>query len=399
MEPVSRAELLRRREVPQRVTFLELFLDLVYVLALTRVSQRLIGDYTVQRRILLTEVAQTTLLLAALWFVWICAAWVTSKYDPRYPMIQLAIVWVMFGSMILAVALPHAFGARGLVFAVTYVAIQLGRPLLVVLSLRGSARRVPLQIVCWAAASAVPWIAGAALFPQSPQRGVLWMLALAIDYTGFVLGWPVPWLGRTSVSDWPITGEHLAERYQQFIIIALGESILVTGFTFGDHFTPGRVAPIAAAFASTVLMWRIYFHRAGLVLPAAVATAARPARLGHSGVYTHFVAVAGIIATAVGHELVIDHPFGHLDPAWLSLVFGGPALFLAARSRLEYDVYGRVSLSRLIGLVTLAALAAVMLRLPPLVATITATLVLTGIALRDTILAWKHPAEERAGHR
>jgi low temperature requirement protein LtrA len=382
-------ELLRRREVPQRVTHLELFLDLVYVLALTRVSQRLIEDYTADRRTLLPELLQTALMLAALWFVWTCAAWVTSKYDPRQPRTQLALVWVMFGSMILAVALPSAFTTRGLVFAVTYVAIQLGRPLLLLPALRGPARQVPLQIATWAATSAVPWIAGAALFPHNPGRGVLWTIGLVIDYLGFILGWPVPGLGRTNVADWAITGEHLAERYQQFVIIALGESILVTGLTFAREFTLGKVAPIVVAFVSTVLMWRIYFHSAGLVLPAAIETAARPARLGHSSVYIHLVLVAGIVATGVGNELVIDHPLKHLDPMWLGLIFGGPAMFLAARGRLEYDIYEQVSRSWPTGLVALAALTPVVLHLPPLAATSTAAVVLAGVALWDTKRARK----------
>ena len=111
------AELLRRREGPERTTFLELFLDLVFVLALTRISQRLVEDYTTERR--LAEVGQTALLLLALWLVWVHAAWVTSRFDPRQPAIQLVIVGVMFGSMTLAVALPQAFGPRGLVFGVT----------------------------------------------------------------------------------------------------------------------------------------------------------------------------------------------------------------------------------------------------------------------------------------
>jgi low temperature requirement protein LtrA len=173
----------------------------------------------------------------------------------------------------------------------------------------------------------------------------------------------------------------------------LGESILVIGLRFADHFTPDRVLPIVVSFSTTLLIWRIYFHRAGTVLPVALEATSQSSRLGQSGIYTHLAMVAGIIATAVGHELVIDHPFGHLDPAWLGLILGGPALFLAGRSRFEYDVFGRVSWSRLVGLLALAALAPAMVHLPPLVATTTAAVVLAGIAIRDTMRSWNRPVE------
>jgi low temperature requirement protein LtrA len=100
------------------------------------------------------------------------------------------------------VAGPRCCGAARATFAVTYVAIQLGRPLYLLFAERGHQRRIPAQKFGWTAISAVPWIAGAALFPQSPARGALWTLALSLDYTGFVLGWPVPGLGRTRVEDW-----------------------------------------------------------------------------------------------------------------------------------------------------------------------------------------------------
>ncbi|WP_406077144.1 low temperature requirement protein A [Micromonospora sp. NBC_00858] len=372
----------------------ELLLDLVYVFALTGISERLILDFTTQRRVVLPELGQTALLLLALWYTWVRAAVLTSAYDPRKRAIRLALVLVMFGSMIMAVTLPFAFGDRGVVFAVTYVAIQLGKPLVLLLGRYDLERHSCARILCWAAVSAVPWIAGAVLFAQSPARGVLWTLALALDYTGLVLGWPVPRLGRTRIEDWRLAGEHIAERYQQFIVIALGETILLTGLTFADEFTPDRVVPSVVAFATTMLMWRIYFHRAGAVLPAAIEAIPRPARLGRSAFHTHLVIVTGILATGVGHALVIHHPVGNEDPLWLAVILGGPALFLAGRSGLEYEVFARVSPSRPIGLLALAALAPVMVLLPPLIATSTAATVLAGVAAWDTIREREHPGEE-----
>ncbi|MEU4679367.1 low temperature requirement protein A [Micromonospora sp. NPDC023737] len=372
----------------------ELLLDLVYVFALTRISERLIADFTTQRRVVLPELGQTVLLLLALWYAWVRAAVLTSSYDPRNRAIRLALVLVMFGSMIMAVTLPFAFGDRGVVFAVTYVAIQLGKPLVLLLGRYEFERHRCARILCWAAVSAVPWIAGAVFFPQSPARGVLWTLALALDYTGLQLGWPVPGVGRSRIEDWRLAGERLAERYQQFIVIALGESILLTGLTFAGEFTPDRVVPSVVSFATTMLMWRIYFHRAGTVLPAALEAVPSSARLGRSAFHTHMVIMTGILATGVGHALVIDHPVGHQDPLWLAVILGGPALFLAGRSRLEYEVFARVSASRVVGLLALAALALVMVRLPSLIVTSTAATVLAGVAAWDTIRGRKHPREE-----
>ncbi|MEU4367832.1 low temperature requirement protein A [Micromonospora chersina] len=371
----------------------ELLLDLVYVFVLTRFSQRLIEDFTTDRQVVLPEVGQTVLLLLALWMIWVHAAWVTSRVDPEQPVTQLLIVWTMFGSMIIAVTLPHAFGARGLLFAVTYVAIQAGKPLILLLARRDVERHSPLRHLCWATLSAVPWIAGAALFPQSPARGALWTVAVALDYTALVFGWPVPGLGRTGAEDWRQAGEHLAERYQQLIVITIGETILLTGAAFADEFTPDRVAPAVLSFATAVLMWRIYFHRAGAVFAAAVQVAPRPDRLGRSGYYTQLVIVTGVLAAGVGYALVIREPGGHQDPLWLAVILGGPALFLAGRARMEYEVFARISPSRVIGLVTLAVATPALMHRAPMLAAAAATAVLGGVAVWDAAGERRHPAE------
>jgi len=138
---------------------------------------------------------------------------------------------------------------------------------------------------------------------------------------------------------------------------------------------------------------RIYFQRAGTLLTAAIEAAPRPARLGQFGIYIHLIMVAGILATGVGNALVIDHPHGRLDPVWLAVIFGGPALFLAGRSTLEYEVFARVSRSRLIGLLALAALAPAMVLLPPVLASTTAAVVVAAVAVRDAMREWKRPPE------
>ncbi|KAB1914341.1 low temperature requirement protein A [Micromonospora sp. AMSO31t] len=293
----------------------------------------------------------------------------------------------------MVVALPDAFGDRGLAFAGAYVAIHVGRQLFLVLALRGQElQRRSIRVLGWFAVSAVPWIAGA-LAPV-PARVVLWTLAVAVDVTGGVLRFPTPRLGRSPESEYPIVAEHLSERYRQLFIIALGELILVGTLTLsGSGFAADRTAAFVVSFVATVLFWRIYLHRAGELLPAAIAAARRPDPLARLAAAAHLVMLAGIVATAVGDELVIAHPLGHTPRAWAAVILGGPALFLAGRAAFEYAVFARVSRDRPIGILVLFALAPPVLLAPPLAAVVAATAVLLGVAVADTVRAHRGPPE------
>jgi low temperature requirement protein LtrA len=166
------------------------------------------------------------------------------------------------------------------------------------------------------------------------------------------------------------------------------------GFAFsGGGFETGRTAAFVVSFATTVLLWRIYIYRAGELLPAAIAAARDPGRLARSASFAHLLMVAGVVAIAVGYELVITHPFGHTDTAWIAVILGGPALFLVGRAIFEHAVFARVSRSRLIGLVVLTAIAPAMVLVPPLVVAVAAALVLVGIAVTDAARARGRPPE------
>jgi hypothetical protein len=229
---------------------------------------------------------------------------------------------------------------------------------------------------------------------------VLWALAVAVDYAASRIGWPTPGLGRARTAEFEITGEYLAERQQQFVIIALGELILVTGLavTGSRGFEAGREAAVVVAFATTVLLWRIYIYRAGRVLGEAVTAALDPIRFAITAEYAHPVMIVGLVAVSAGDALVITHPGGHTRPAWIAVILGGPALFLAGRAMLEYAVFSRVSLDRVLGILVLAAIAPAMILAPPLLAALAAAVVLAGVAIADTARARRHPDEPPSPH-
>lgn len=379
------AELLRGRESSMRPTFLELFLDLVYVFALTRVSQRLVQDFVHPDDTSFTQALRALVLLLTLWLLWTMTTLMTSRFDPERPAIQVIVVGTMFASMVMAVAVPRAFEQHGMAFALAYVVAQFGRPFFLGLTLRGDPRqRISVRLVFWVLCTAPLWIVGAVT--SGGTRLLLWSLALAGDYLGHALRWPTPKLGRSASAEWGLAGEHVAERYQQFFLIALGESILITGFTFsGGRFTPATVMAFAVAFLTTVLLWRIYFFHAGFALAEAFSSARDQARFTWSATYTHLSIVAGVVTTAVGYELVIAHPYGETPPSWIGVIIGGPLLFLAGRVRFGYEVFGRILWSRLIGIALLALAATPMVLLPPLAVAGTATAILLGIAIHDVL--------------
>lgn len=157
-------ELLHETDKPGRATFLELFFDLVYVFALTQISSRMIQCFVRQgrvARIVASELAESLLLLLALWFLWSAVAWTTSRYDPQRLVIQAVVVVALFGSMVIAVALPRALSNHAQVFATAYVITRMSVPAILALALRGlERRRLKLRMLSWLGLAAVPWIAG-----------------------------------------------------------------------------------------------------------------------------------------------------------------------------------------------------------------------------------------------
>ncbi|MFF4875354.1 low temperature requirement protein A [Micromonospora sp. NPDC000668] len=370
-----------RRPGKARPAFLELFFDLVFVLAFFQLSKELLAHLT------WTGAFQTLVVLLPVLAVWVSSARFLDAFDPEHPLVQVLTMPIMFGTLVMAAATPEAFGHKGLVFAGAYLAVRAGGLAVAIFSLRGhEAQPSAVRLLFWVGMAAVLWIAGA-LLPGS-ARGALWITAAAVEYAGIALGFPTPRLGRSGERriEVVVSEEHTAERYQQFFIIALGEPIVVAGLTFGSgEFGADRTAATLLAFATTALLWRIYIHRAGALLADAIVATNNPRRVAILTIYSHVLMIAGIVAIAVGDELIITHPFGHSDPAWIAVILGGPALFLAGRATFDFAVFGRASRPRAIGALALLALIPAMKPAPPLAVATTAALILATVAVAGTL--------------
>lgn len=383
--------LLRARvDGAQRVTNTELFFDLVYVFAITQLARTLNEDLTWHGAF------RAVLLLLAVWWAWIYTAWITNWLHPDARAVRVMLLVVMLASLVVAAALPEAFGERGLVFAVTYVVMQLGRTIFVLFAVRretGLLRNFQ-RIASWLVLSGTCWVIGGCC--SGGTRDVVWLIAVALDVVSPVCGFYTPGLGRSTTADWTIAGEHLAERCQLFMIIVFGESILDTGATLASvSFTAARVTAFVGAFAGTVALWWVYFDRSAEDSSRRIATAADPGRLGRSAyTYYHLPMVAGIILTAVADERVIAHPTRPGDTATTLVLLGGPVLFLAGHFLFKLAVFRRLSVPRLVAIAVLAALVPLGAVVSPLVLGTISIVVVIGVAVSDFVL---HPAPLERG--
>ncbi|MEU5784630.1 low temperature requirement protein A [Micromonospora lupini] len=370
---------------PRSATVLELLFDIVYVFALARLAGRVADDLTIVRHTLLSEAGQTLLFFTAMWVIWSLNAQLASTYDPRRVDLQVVLLATMFGTLVLAVTLPQAFGQRGVIFACTYVLIQIGRPLYLTFALRGHpSQAFSIRVLTWHTVSGVLWISGG--IDGGLGRGVFWTLALAVELIGLATNWPVPRRGRrplTSLAE--VSQVHLAERYNQFFMIALAEVVLEAGAAVSfPGFSTGRTITLVAAFVSVVAFWRIYFYHVGPGRQPTGSATGEGLELSRWASYSLLLIVGGIICTAVGFGQVIEDPHPPIDWALVAIIFGGPVLFLLGRSYLERKYPSAPRCQMLfVGALVLAVAALPSVFLPPVAVTAVAALILAGIAVAD----------------
>ncbi|MGB8401329.1 low temperature requirement protein A [Bradyrhizobium sp.] len=365
-----------------RVTYAELFFDLVFVFAVTQVSHTLLGRFTPLGAV------QATLLFLAVWWVWVYTSWLTNWLDPEKTPVRVLLFLLMLGGLVLSTSIPTAFEARGLWFAIAYAAMQVGRTAFLWVSTphsRMAARLNALRITAWLAVSAIFWIAGG--FAEGNSRLALWGVALCIEYVSPAVRFWIPRYGASSVADWVVEGGHMAERCAGFIIIALGESIVVTGATFADlTWTTENVAAFVSAFVGSLAMWWIYFHKGAEAGSEQISRSSEPGRLARLAyTYLHMPIVAGIILSAVADELVLKHPEGHSDLKTVLSAIGGPLLFLLGTILFKHTIRGFLQLSHGVGIITLAVVAWFAGELSPLWLSIVTTAIMMIVAVWESV--------------
>jgi len=364
-----------------RVGFVELFFDLVFVFAVTQISHSLLHHLT------WSGALQAAMMAAAVWWSWIYTSWVTNWADPERVPVRVALFVLMGLGLLMSSSVPEAFTEKGLWFAIAFVATSMVRSGFMLWAARADAVlfRNFQRIILWQMFSGVFWLAGGA--SEGETRTVLWLAALFVEYVAPALFYRVPGLGKAVTADWTVEGGHMAERVGLFVIICLGESLLITGATFAEAtWTPGVVAAAAVAFVGTLAMWWIYFnaaHDAASEVITHAADAGAMARRAYT--YCPILIVAGIIVTAVGDELSLVHPSGHTAPATAAVLIGGPLLFMVGSLLAKLAVFERWSIPRVGGCVALAALWLAVPIVSPLGLAALTTAVLVLVAAWETI--------------
>jgi low temperature requirement protein LtrA len=365
-----------------RVTYAELFFDLVFVFAVTQISHTLLGRFTPLGAV------QVTLLFLAVWWVWVYTSWITNWLNPEMTPVRLLLFLLMLGGLVLSTSIPHAFESRGLWFAVAYAGMQVGKTVFLWLSTppsRPLARLNAVRITTWLSTSAIFWIAGG--FAVGDVRLALWAVALAIEYISPAVRFWIPGYGASAIADWVIEGGHMAERCALFVIIALGESIVVTGATFSElTWNVEVIGAFVSALVGSIAMWWIYFHTGAEAGSEQISTSSEPGRLARLAyTYLHMPIVAGIILSAVADELVLKHPSGHFDLRTVVSAIGGPLLFLVGTILFKLTIRSFLQLSHGVGIVALAALSWFAAELSPLTLSFLTAAILVMVAVWESV--------------
>jgi low temperature requirement protein LtrA len=354
---VNDAEREHESDSEHRVTPLELFFDLVFVFAITQVTSLLADDPT------WSGVLRGMLVLAALWWAWTAYAWLTSTMDVDEGGVRLAMLASMGAMLVVALAVPGAFGGNAVLFGAAYLLVRLLH--LVLYAIVGRDDPNLLGAVLRLAPTAV---FGASLlvlagFLEGDERIGIWVLALAVDYAGpAVIG-----AGR----GWRIAPEHFAERHGLIVLIALGESIIAIGVGAGFEVRTAVIAAAALGIVVVSALWWLYFDVAAIfarrrLLEARGVEQMRIARDSYS--YLHLPMVAGIVLFALGLKTTLGDVGEALGTVPAVGLCGGAALYLLAHIAFLFRATGRVFRRRTIGAIALLVLVPAAIAIPALAA-------------------------------
>ena len=335
---------------------LELFFDLVFVLALTQCTALMADEPT------WTGVGKGMLILGVLWWAWVGYAWLTSVVEPEETLVRFAIFGAMAAMLVVSLSIPQAFGDWGLLFAVAYAIVRLGQIALFALASHDDPRlrRSLITGLAWSTVVGSGLLVAAA-FADGALQGALWTLALAIDLAGPLL---------FGVEGWRLEPGHFAERHGLIIIIALGESIVAIGVGAEFGLDAGVVTAAVLGVAIAAALWWLYFDIVALVAERRLVNAApgreRNAIARDSFSYLHLPMVAGIVLLALGLKTALAHVGDALHAVPPSRASAGTALYLLAHVAFRWRNVHRFSVQRLVCAIVLVALVPLAMEIPAL---------------------------------
>lgn len=378
-------------ERADRVSFIELFFDLVFVFALTQLSD------VVSKVDSVPSALVAVVLLLALWWLWMHTTLATNWLDPQRLEVRAMLIVLAFVGLVVSLSLQEASGERALVFALAYVSLQVGRTLAMISATvqhDPGAHKDFQRMAAWFALSGVAWIAGALL--GGITLVVLWVIAVAIDYLGAAVSYRTPVLGRGTMERWDLSAAHIAERASLFVIIALGETFLVTGFAFvAEELTVERSLALVSAFLSAAAMWWFYFDQGEWWGERRLKKGAKTGAIARAAyAYAHVVIVGGIVLTGVADKLVVAKPDTWSTIAAVSIV-GGPALYLLGCAIFRRIVGAPGVLVAVVAGLGMLALAPLALIASPVLVSLSCTALLVAAAALDTLLRVRRGGKSR----
>jgi low temperature requirement protein LtrA len=371
-------------DAEHQVTPLELFFDLVFVFAITQVTALLADDPT------WSGVLRGMLVLVALWWAWTGYAWLTSTLDVDEGAVRLAMLAAMGTMLVVALAVPGAFGDDAVLFGAAYLLVRVLHVVLYAIvgrddpHLLGAVLRFAPTALLGASLIVV------AGFLDGDARIAVWIVALTIDYVGpAVIG-----AGR----GWRIAPEHFAERHGLIILIALGESIIAIGVGAGLVLDTGVVTAAALGIVVVSALWWLYFDVAAILartrlVQANGAEQARMARDAYS--YLHLPMVAGVVLFALGLKTTLAHVGDELAIVPAVALCGGTALFLLANVAYLFRTTGRVFRRRTVGAAVLLAFVPVAGAIPALAALVVVSTVCCLVVAYEAIRHRDHRVRVR----
>jgi low temperature requirement protein LtrA len=366
----------------ETVTPLELFFDLVFVLALTQCTALMAAEPTWE------GLAKGLLVLGVLWWSWVGYAWLTSVVDPEEGAVRLVIFVAMAALLVVGLCVPSAFQDSALIFACAYAVVRGAHIALFLIASRDDPPfRTSVVGLAIGTATGVGLLIGAS-FADGALQGGLWALALALDMSEpYFFG----------ADGWRLASHHFCERHGLIIIIALGESIVAVGVGAGAKVDVGIVVAAVVGTGVAAALWWLYFDVVALVAARRLAKADvgrvqnEMARDSYS--YLHFPMVAGIVLVALGMKKTLGHVEDPLKLVPAVALLGGTATYLLAHVAFRFRQIRTLSTRRLGLSVLLVAFVPVAVEIAAL-----ATITVLALALALLIVIETRSYGERRAH-